>query len=112
MTEKLTSELATETGVISEVIEVPTEDGVVEREVDYREASLEEAAELEAREEGGEDEMALMREAVDEYVATPSDLNVKELGLPTLEALMRGMYRAWGLAEDDIDEMLDDRSGN
>jgi len=107
----LTAEIAEQKRTITETVTVETGDGTEEYKVDYYEATLEEAAELEAREQSGEDEQSLMQEAINEYVAKP-DLEAGNLPMSRLQAIMRGMYRAWGIAEDDIDEMLDDRSGN
>lgn len=111
MSEYLTPEIAEQKRTITETVTVETGDGAEEYKVDYYEATLEEAAELEAREQSGEAEEALMQEAINEYVAKP-DLEAGNLPMSTLQAIMRGMYRAWGLGEDDIDEMLNDRSGN
>jgi len=108
MTEYLTSEIAEEKQTIAETVEINGD----EYRVDYKEATLDEAAELEQREEAGEDERELFEDAIGDYVAKPATLDVGNLPMSTLQALMRGMYRAWGIADDDIDEMLEDRSGN
>ena len=106
--EYLTSEIAEEKQTITETVKINGE----EYKVDYQEATLDEAAELEQREQAGEDERDLFEDAINDYVAKPDDLDVGSLPMSTLQNLMRGMYRAWGIADDDIDEMLEDRSGN
>jgi len=104
----LTAEIAESKTTMTETVEM----GGDEYKVDYNEATLDEAAELEQREESGEDERQLFEDAINDYVAKPADLDVGNLPMSTLQALMRGMYRAWGISEGEIDEMIEDRSGN
>jgi len=110
MTDKyLTAEIAEERAVITETVEMPNGDEYL---VDIKEATLDEITEFEDREGSGEDELELMREAVGEYIVKPAGLNAGAMGRRKLEPIMEAMFRAWGAAESDIDEALDDRTGN
>jgi len=111
MTEYLTREVAEEDATLTEEIEVPTADGTKTVKIDVKEASVADAEALEEREADGESETELVQEVLDEYVVRPEGLSVEELGAPTVEAIMRGVFRAWG-AGDDVAEALSDREGN
>jgi len=108
-TQYLTAEIAEERATITETVELPSGNEYL---VDVKEATLDEITEFEQREQAGEDELELMREAVEEYIVKPSGLNAGAMGRRKLEPIMEALFRAWGASEGDIDEALADRSGN
>jgi enoyl-CoA hydratase/carnithine racemase len=108
----LTAEIAEEAGVITETIEVPTGDGPAEKQIDVYEASVEELAELEEREQEGVENTDLIQEVFDEYLAQPSGLDAESVPSQTQDAIFRGILRAWGASDDAIEAALDELQGN
>lgn len=110
--EFLTEEIASEHATVVETVELPRGDETEEYKIEVKEAGVEEIARFEEREQSGADETELVQELFDEYLVTPENLDAGALGNRTLQAILRGIFRAWGASESDIDEALEERAGN
>lgn len=108
----LTNEIAHEGATIVETVEIPDGDEMAEYDIEVKEAPIEKITEFEEREESGEDTEDLAQEVFDDYLVQPDGLDVSKLGSRTLDAIMRGIFRAWGASDSDIDAALEDRAGN
>lgn len=94
---------------VTETVELP--DGTSGR-IEVEEATLGEMEQFESAEANGEAESDLVQQVFDDFVVRPGDLDAAEMSAPRVEAIMRAVYRAWGAAEGEIDELLADREGN
>jgi len=93
---------------VDETVELP--DGTTGK-LEVKEATLGEMEQFESAEANGEAESDLVQEVFDDFIVRP-DLDATEMSATRVEAVMRGVYRAWGAEESEIDELLDDREGN
>lgn len=110
--EFLTQEIASESATVVETVELPRGEESKDVKIEVKEADIEEIERFEEREEAGESETGLVQEVFDEYLIRPSSLNANNLGSKTRAVILRGIFRAWGAADSDIDEALEDRAGN
>jgi hypothetical protein len=108
MSELLTTEQAYERAVTKSEITLPNGKTAY---IKVKEATLEEIEAFEEREQE-EAETELVQSVFDEYIVEPEGLNAKKIPTGKLEAIMAGVFKAWGIDESDLDEFIEERQGN
>jgi hypothetical protein len=104
MPEKLTSEIATDAETITETVTL----GGTTYEIEVEDITLGELNELEERERSGEATyLELIADMWDGYLLTP-DVAPTDVPRSRVRAITRGMYRAWGAADSDIDAAMEE----
>jgi len=108
MTEYLSTDKAYEKDSTDAEITLP--DGPTAT-INVKDATLEEIESFEEREEG-ENDLDLIQDVFDNYLVEPEGLNARKMPMPKVEAIMTGVFKAWGVSEDDLDDLISDRQGN
>lgn len=67
---------------------------------------------IERWEEEGKSESKITQHIFDEYVEEPPGLQISKMSSERSDAVLRGVFRAWGVSESDIDELIEEHEGN
>ena len=77
------------------------------------EATLGEIEEFEEQSpDNGDLETDVIQDIFDKYVKKPDDLDAHGMGMNWIDSIMRGVLKGWGVEDDELDEFIEDRSGN
>lgn len=109
MSEFLDTDTAYSTATTVQEIELNGEAAKIE----VADATIEQIEELEEKEANGDlTEDELIQQVFDEYLVRPEGLNAKKMPTSKMQAVMKGILKAWGVAEGDLDEFIGERQGN
>jgi hypothetical protein len=109
MSEFLDSETAYQKATTIEEVEIGGETAKIE----VAEANLDEIQAFEEKEANGElSEVELVNQIFDEYLIRPDGLDAKKMSPSKMEGVMKGVLKAWGVEEDELDEFIEERQGN
>lgn len=104
MTERLTADKARERSTVIETIEIEG----TEYEIEVKDITLGELNTFEKRERGGEPEKDIMDDIFEEYLVEPDLDSTDDVPRRKLEAIIDGMYRAWGATDEDIQVAMEE----
>ncbi len=79
-------------------------------EINVRDATLDEIEAIEEEQEGEQAGTDLVQQVFDDYLE--EDLDASQMPMANINLVMSQIFRAWGVQESELDDLIEDRQGN
>lgn len=79
-------------------------------EITVRDATLDEIEAIEDEQDGEQASPDLVQKVFDDYVE--EDLDASQMPMRNINLVMKQVFQAWGVAESELDTLIEDRQGN